>query len=231
MNAQTNILFNQNKDELQRHLREITEKETEKFLQAAQAFYDEERRSEDQCLVLINSMIKSLSSVIDAGDWDSSFFLKTTIKPLRKLLSEAEKMRGEISRVQGLEAIEEYQLQTGECKYYISLYQADGHDLSRWSMQLASIDKYTMGRPIYKNEEDVTRAIRRKLLQTSEGYAVIVMSESKVLGNEFADEKIDRFGFPLITFEQGDVKSTDVIEFVHGGQRYHYRNHLLIEKI
>lgn len=230
MSTQTNILFNQNKDDLRRYLREITEKETERFLQAAQSFYDEEHRSEEQCLTLLNSMIESLSNVIQAGDWDSSFFLKTTIKPLRKLLSDAEQMRSDLLRDQGLEEIAEYQLKDDEAKCYVSLYQADGHDLARWALQLGSIDKYTMGRPIYKNENDVVRAIRRKLLQTSEGYAVVVVKKEKMLGDAFEKEKTDRHGYPLIAVEHGELKSTDVIEFVHGGRRYHYHNQKLVEK-
>ena len=231
MGAQRNMMFEQNKEEVRRQLREFTEQETEKFLEAAQTFYDQERRTQDQCLELTNAMITAIDNVLAAGDWESSLFLKNTIKPLKQLQAQALGVRRELLREQGLEEIPEYELKANEKKFFVSLYQADGHDLNKWAAQLGSIDSYMTGRPIYKNETDIQRAIRHKLLQTAEAYAVIVVDQSKVLGGQFATEKKDRNGYALVTIEVNIVKAKDVIEFVHSGARYHYHNqHLILKK-
>lgn len=228
MSAPKSSMFDDNQNGERQQLRGAIEQEKEKFRQIAQIFYDAEQRTETQCIALTNAIVAAIDNVMSQGDWEESLFLKNTIKPLQHLRSEAIEVLQTLRREQGLEEIEEYRTEEHERKVYVSLYQADGHDMKKWALQLASIDRYIAGRPVYKNEQDVKNIIRQKLLQNSEAYVVVVVDASKILVNDFTSNKKDRNGFELLTIEQGVVKSADVKEFVHLGKRYHFYNQRLV---
>jgi len=223
-------LFEEPAEDINRHLRLAVEHSKQKFLEAAQAFYADGKRSENQCLNLTNAIIQAIDEVLAAGDWNKSLFLKSTIKPLNRLREEAMNVRSEMLNEQGSEAIPEYQLKANEIKIYISLYQAEGLDLHKWALQLSSIDRYVMGRPIYRHESEVKKIIRQKLAQHSEAYAVIAIDPNKILMQEFVAAKLDRQGFELLTLQVGAVDESRVVEFVHMGKRYHFNNRRLILK-
>ncbi|OGO92803.1 MAG: Dot/Icm secretion system protein IcmQ [Coxiella sp. RIFCSPHIGHO2_12_FULL_42_15] len=226
----THHVFHDDQEEVRKTLCEVVESEKERFLQLAQAFYDGGQRTEQQCLELTNAIVAAVDHVLQAGDWDSSLFLRNIIKPLREIRAKALQAQSELMRVQGLEEIGEYQLKANEVKIYISLFQAEGHDLQKWEAQLRSIHAYMAGRPVYKNEEDARKAVRQKILQTSEAYAIAVVDKAKILENDFGGKKTDRQGFELLTIQLGAVTSQFVVEFVHLGKRYHFYNQRLILK-
>lgn len=217
-------------ESVRKKLCEVVAQEKEKFLQLAQAFYDDGKRTEKQCIELTSAIITTVDNMLAAGDWDSSLFLRNTIKPLRELREQALHAQSELLRGQGLEEIGERSLEENEIKVYVSLYQAEGHDMQKWEGQIRSIHAYMAGRPIYKSEEEVKTVIRQKLLQISEAYAVAVIDKSKILANEFSMKKVDRQGFELMTIELGALSFANVIEFVHLGRRYSFYNQRLVLK-
>ena len=152
------------------------------------------------------------------------------VKPLHELQQQALVTQTQLLREQGVQAPEDYVLKEDEVKVYISLYQAEGHDMKKWELQLRSIESYTTGRPVYKNEDDVRKTIRQKVVQTSEAYAIAVVAKSKILANEFTAKKLDRSGHELLVIEALAIKPKDVIEFVHLNKRYHFYKQMLLEK-
>lgn len=223
-------VFSSDQEAIRKKLCEEVSREKMKFLELAQAFYDSSQRTEQQCLELAQSIIITVDNVLAAGDWGSSLFLKNMIKPLQELREHALQSKTELMCAQGLEEIPEYPLKEHETKIYISLFQAEGHDLAKWEAQLRSIHAYMAGRPIYKNEEEVRKTIRQKLMQTSEAYVVAVVDQAKILENEFPAKKMDRQGFELLTIQLGAVSPQSIIEFVHLGKRYHFYNQRLMPK-
>lgn len=215
---------------LRKELSDKVAEEQQKFLALTKQFYDAPVRSEKQALKISEAIINAIDNVINAGDWEDSLFLKNTIKPLHRLKEEVIETRNTLLKQQGMLEIQPYQLASDEIKVYISLYQADGHSLEKWEAQLASINSYMAGRPIYKNERDIKKTIRQKLLQTSEAYAVAVIKQSQVMDLGFAEVKMDRYGHELVTLENGVVNASNIIEFVHSDNVYHYQNQRLIKK-
>lgn len=230
MSAATGQLFPERTGDKAETLSRKVSQEQQKFLQLVQTFYDKEERSKQQALELSKEIIVAIDNIIKAGDWDDSLFLRTTIRPLRELRREVVATRDSLMEEQGLVEITEYQPAEDEVKVYVSLYQADGHNLQKWEAQLASIDCYMAGRPIYKNEADIKKTIRQKLLQMSEGYAVVLVKKNQLLSQGFDQRKTDRYGHELLTIESGVINSEKVIGFSHGGRNYFYHKQRLILK-
>lgn len=221
-------VFEENPELVRNRLREVVQLEKEKFLTLAEAFYKSHGRRDAQCLELTRAIIATVDAVMAAGHWKHSPFLRDTVKPLLDLQQQAQAMQTQLLRDQGEEAPEAYVLKGDEVKVYISLYQAEGHDMKQWELQLRSIDSYMMGRPIYKNEEEVRNLVRQKVVQTSEAYAVAVVPSSRLLANEFSAKKVDRRGCELLVVEALALKPSDVIEFVHLNKRYHFYKQTLV---
>lgn len=230
MSAATGQLFPERTDDKAETLSRKVSQEQQKFLELVQTFYDNEERSKEQALELTRAIIVAIDNIIGAENWDDSLFLRTTIKPLRELRKEVVETRDSLMEEQGLVEIVEYQLADDEVKVYVSLYQADGHNLKKWEAQLASIDCYMAGRPIYKNETDIKKTIRQKLLQMSEAYAVVVVKKEQLLSQDFEQTKTDRYGHELLTIESGAVSAEKVMGFSHGGRDYFYHKQRLILK-
>ncbi len=230
MKSTTGQLLRNSQSADRSHLSKAVDEQKKKFLALAQAFYDGSERTEAQALELTEAILEAIDNILKVEDWDSSLFLRSTIKPIRELREEVIATRNTLKEQQGLIEIAEYQLLDDETKVYVSLYQSDGHSLVKWEGQLASIDCYMAGRPIYKNEADIKKTIRQKLLQMSEAYAVVVVKKSAVMDQGFEAPKTDRYGHELLTLEQGILSSDKVIEFVHGGRAYHYRKQKLVLK-
>ncbi len=228
MKPATGQLFKRNQGVERHRLSQRVNEEQEKFLALAQAFYDSSQRTEKEALELTEAIITTIDNIIAAGDWEDSLFLRSNIKPLRQLKEEVLQTRKTLLEQQGMMEIQPYQVTEDEVKVYISLYQADGDNLPGWEAQLASIDCYMAGRPVYKSEADIKKAIRQKLLQTSEAYAVVVIKQSQLIENRFEAVKTDRYGHELVTLEAGIVDADKVIEFVHLGRLYHYRKNRLV---
>ncbi len=217
-------------EDLKRRLIECLEKEKDKFVTIAQAFY-QKQRSDASALALTKDIIETVDRVLAAGDWDDSLFLRSTIKPLKQIREEAMAVRDElIARDIKEDDIQEPELADDVIKLYVSLYQADGHDLKKWAAQLSSITSYMVGRPIYNKEQDIQSVMRQKLSQTSEAYAVIGIEAKKIITNEFSRGREDRWGHELVNVESGAVTPDNVVEFVHAGRRYHFRKQQLILK-
>lgn len=207
---------------LRSQLTDAVREEKAKFLALAESFYRQQERAEAQCLQLTEAIIATVERVMAAGDWQASSFMRNLAEPLQELARKAQETESQLQRARQHDAQAAQALQPDECKIYISLYQAEGHDLKKWEAQLRSVEAYLVGRPIYKNEADVRSMIRQKLVGVSEAYAVAVVPQKAIMANDFSAKKTDRNGFELLTVEPTVVGPENVIEFVHLNKRYHF---------
>src|SRR3990167_1083131 len=153
--------FDLKNEELKRHLIQCVDEEKKHFVQVAEEFYRLGRRTDDDYRKLCQAVINAIDQVLLANEWDTSLFLRNTLKPLRNIRDQAFELQKRLG-----EKIEtgyvEPMLAENITKLYISLYQTNGHDLKQWALQLGSLSSNMIGRPIYQHEEDVIKIIRTK---------------------------------------------------------------------
>lgn len=218
-------------DELKRHLLACVDAEKVDLSQVAEKFYAQHTTdtSEQKALdiseqkTFCQAVIDSVDRVLEAGDWDSSLFLRNTAKPLKKLREQAEQLLKQIDHTQAPEAAyRQKALADDDVRLYISLFQANGGDLKQWALQLRSIRSHLLGRPVYENEEDVQKIVRQKTNRLSEAYVAVVVKKTAVLSEPFRAPRLDRNGNTLVTLKDGAVSVDNIVEFVHGGKQYQF---------
>jgi intracellular multiplication protein IcmQ len=225
-NLASSARFDLKNEELKRHLVECVNEKKRNFVQLAEKFYHLNRRADTDYRQLCQSIIATIDQVLTTDDWETSLFLRNTLKPLRKLRDQAQ----ELLIVMGDDVKTSYvaaPLAPNATKLYISLYQANGHDLKQWAAQLASLSSYMIGRPIYANEADVIQIIRTKLSQLSEAYVVVAVDRDKIITDSQSRARKDRLGHVLISLLPDAIASDKIVEFVHQGKHYAYRDQQL----
>ena len=229
-----NFTFSVQKDikneQLKQLLLQCVDKEKDQFTRLANNFYNASHRSDDHYLDLCNAIIAAVDGVLNASDWDSSLFLRNTIKPLKKIRDHALELRQALGGDGSLAAPQKNATTLAKncVKLYVSLYQANGHDLKKWANQLNSIASHMTGRPVYQGEAEVKKIIRAKYAQISEAYAVVSVDQSNIISNEHATPRKDRFDSILVSLVPGAVVRDNILEFVHQGKRYYFHNDQLL---
>lgn len=214
-------------DELKRQLSTYLEEREGEILKVAGNFYTA-KRTDQNYVALCQKIVKMVDDILAAGDWESSLFLRNTIKPLKEIRQEAVELLEELL-VEGVgKGLTLPELSENTAKVYVSLYQARGDDLASWEAQLASLDKFMVGRPIYSAEEEIRQATRFKTAQSNEAYAVVALDKSKIIASDPFKVRKDRLGNFVISVVEGSVSAENVLEFVHAGKRYYFRNNRLI---
>ena len=230
----SNFTFTVRKDvkneQLKQLLIQCVDEEKSKFIKMADDFYNVDRRSDKNYLDLCNAIIDAADGVLNAGDWETSLFLRNTIKPLKKIREQALKLRQELDGDAQHQNLVTPQVGENCIKLYVSLYQANGHDMKRWADQLSSLSSYMTGRPVYQNKQDVIKAIRLKLAQTSEAYVVVSVDKSKIIDNDYGKPRKDRLDSTLMNLVPGAISSDNIIEFVHQNKNYYFYNQQFLLK-
>lgn len=223
LSAKTDLQGDQAKQSLIQHM----EKEKAKVMVFMENFYNQTRRTEASHIELCQNVIKTVDSVLAAGDWDDSLFLRNAIKPLRQIRDEAQLVLGELKHQGAEESFELPSVPENRLELYVSLYQAEGYDLRKWAAQLDSLPNHMVGRPVYADEDNVKGMIRKKSAQAAEAYVVIEVDQDQVIPGV---QQQDRLGSPLVALMEGAVSVAHIREFVHMGQRYYFKNHRLVPK-
>ncbi len=190
--------------------------------QAIDDFYNLPRRTDNDYMTLTQTIVNTIDDILSLGDWDSSAFLRTTIRPLRDRRDRALKVLDVMKAQQNEKPARE--LTEADCKVYISLYQTDGHNLDLWEQQLQSLPAYIQGRPIYRDELEVEKMIRSKPNPAVEAYAVIVVKKADLVTSMGFRRHIDKTGTALVNLHPGAVLVENVLELVHQQKRYEWNN-------
>ena len=214
-------------------LLQVLQDENAKMNELSESFYAQTVFTPEQDMSYCQRIVTAVDRVLSAGDWETSLFLRNTIKPMKAMREQAletiallQSQMGKSEKVNALILEEEQRF------VYLSLFQAKGDDLTVWARQLRSIQRHLSGRPIYENEEDVQSALRLTgmLASANQAYVVLVITDDMIEPvDPFADaERRDRHGKPLIALKSGVISSEDIVEFVHEKKRYRFVNGRLI---
>ena len=204
--------------------------ENQHILAAIEKFHAQHTRHETGALHALEELITAFDRVIVAGDWESSLFLRNTIKPLKAMREEARQLRQQLLGNLETAAVITPDLKPGMVRVYISIFQQKAHNFKDWEAQLRSLPQYIIGRPIYRDETAVQQALRAKLVQTSDAYVSVGVAETAIQTGEFHPSQIDKQGNALLQLMPGSVKSEHILEFVYQDKRYVFIEGKLIEK-
>ena len=214
--------------DLKKKLLECLDTEARQFSEAARAYFDKPNLSKEDRVGLLTAVITAIDHVLEAGDWNDSLFLRNTIKPLMAIKAEAIE---ELDHLQVKAMEKSVAVQTAsdnEMEVYISLFQSDGYNINKWAMQLRSLDRYVVGRPIYASEADIEKRIRLRNAGINEAYVVVIVKKSDVQSDQFAAPLKDQFDHQLILLKEVALKNGRIIAFIHQGRRYHFADGQLI---
>src|SRR3990167_9768701 len=214
---------------LKKQLLECLDKEAREFSDFARQFFSKETLSKEDKAGLLNAVITAFDHVMSGGDWESSLFLRNTIKPLIAIKTEAEL---ELSKLKIKASEQSASIQTlseDETTVYISLFQSDGYNINKWAMQLRSLDRYIVGRPVYQNEADIEKRIRLRAAAANEAYVAVIVKKMDVQFDPFAAPLKDQFDHSLLLLKETALKHGRIIAFVHQGIRYHFVDGQLVK--
>jgi intracellular multiplication protein IcmQ len=210
-------------DALKKTLLDAVKQENVNFSEIAESFYAGPAQTDADHLATLNDLIEMVDRLLEAGDWDDSLFLHNTVKPLKVLREQAQQTIDFIQYGNQQASNEVLSLATDMTMVYISLYQGQGDDLQRWEMQLRSLPRYILGRPIYETEEGVQKLIRLKTVKTCEAYVKVAIAKSATQQDGLVLKRTDRHGTALVNLMPGAVKTQNILEFVCQGKRYYWR--------
>src|SRR5437867_2048280 len=75
--------------DLKKKLIDCLNKESQQFSDIISAYLSKEKLSKEDRESLLQSVVTVVDQVLSAGDWDSSLFLRNTLKPLQAIKEEA----------------------------------------------------------------------------------------------------------------------------------------------
>lgn len=215
----------ENREQLLKQL----EIEKPNIVAAIEQFY-ESARTEAGSLTALSEVTSALDRVINLGDWETSTFLRNAVKKLKKMREEAWKLSMQLQGKTEEEKIELPQLEAGMTPVYISIFQHKAHNYKDWEYQLNNLPQYVFGRPIYREEKAVQQSIRTKLMQNSDAYVCVGVTEKAIQIEEFHPSSQDKWGNRLLQLISGAVRKENILEFVYMNKRYYFVNNKLIEK-
>ncbi|HLD16991.1 MAG TPA: Dot/Icm secretion system protein IcmQ [Coxiellaceae bacterium] len=207
----------------------VLQREEEVLDQLSHEFYNSPRKDNELSQKVSTGILTIINRILEAGDWDTSLFLRNTIKPIRKLKEEILAATAATGSDQAAKNPLE-QLRESQQAVYISLYLAGGHDLKSWERLLKNLPRYVQGRPVYEKEESVQRLIRSKADPSADSYVVVAIRKQDILApSSYTGTVVDRLDQPLLTLKEGAIQAEGIVEFVHLGQRYRFDRGRLIE--
>lgn len=213
-------------DELKRKLIQYVAQGRDTFSEHAKQFFNQNNRSEASYYELNEAIIDTVDEILSAEPWgDSSLFLRNVVKPLKEIRDQALAMREHFSGIP-TENLTLPALDANSCFVYVSLFQHAGNDIKQWQSQLNSIQSHLSGRPLYAKEDQAQHAIRQKLNQTSEAYAIIMMDQNFLRITEEA--RTDRYNIPLVSVAPQAITAESIVGFVHLGKRYRFLDGQLV---
>lgn len=172
--------------------------------------------------VIARDLIQALNKLLDAGDWDTTLFLKANKKRLLDLRGRAEAVLEQIAVQKATQKIKTREAPPGCKMVYVSLFQAESTNLVKWQNIIKTLEKYSASRPVYLEEEHVRALIRNKADPTKEGYVVTYVREKDIVKPYLGKKIQDRYGHELITLREFAIHLDDIVEFVHANKRYQY---------
>jgi intracellular multiplication protein IcmQ len=207
---------------VRRQLLADIEKENAFFVQKLHEFSKDNKKAKEDYINLAQSVIAAIDNILGRADYEESLFLRNAIRPLKRIREQASDLLVQCDNQQKSKGYLAPILQKDMLPVYIHLFQSQGHDLESWAQLLRSLGRYVLGRPVYKQEEDVKSVIRAKMSNEQEGYVKVAVPAALLEVSNNASPRSDRFGNALVTLPAGIIDTQHILEFVHGKKRYHF---------
>ena len=184
-------------------------------------------QGEDRALAAqyCQKVIDCVDTIEAAGDWESSLFLRNIIKPIKQVREDAQALLAELADAVVTQASLRSGITENQQLLFISLFQAKGNDMAGWQLQLRSIDRYWVGRPVYEEESCCQKVLRIKDNTQNEAYAAVIVDKEMIQSSgEFDVERKDRYGNILVMLKPNAITADQVIEFFHEKKRYSFKD-------
>lgn len=214
--------------DLKKKLLECLDQEARQFSEVARSYFVKDHLSKEDKKGMLTAVINTVDHVLAGGDWNCSLFLRNTIKPLMAIKTEAELELSRLEMKAEEKAIIIQAATDNEVEVYISLFQSDGYNIGKWAMQLRSLDRYIVGRPIYQNQGDVEKRIRLRAAGGNEAYVAVIVKKTDIQLDAMAPLK-DQFEHPLCLLKELALRNGRIVAFVHQGIRYYFVDGQLIK--
>lgn len=177
-----------------------------------------------KCIEIIKQSLNSIERILQVSESEGSLFLRNTIKPIRSWYEQLLKLENVILKENKLVVVVP-PIPENMIPVYISLFQAEGLNLAKWSMQVRSLAAYVQGRPIYSDQDQVLKLIRSKIDDSYDAYVVVAVKPEKIINSA---SRLDKQGNQLLTLQDHAIESKNIIEFVHQGKHYCFIENQLI---
>jgi Dot/Icm secretion system protein IcmQ len=178
-----------------------------------------------------DQLVLAIDEAITKGRWESSLFLKNTLKQLQTLRAHIIKELGEeddaVVTTDSAQAMLLLTEREGYERIYIALYQSESDNLDRWFSTIKMLTGYSMSRPVYRSEEEVRHMIREKQTK-SDAYVIVWVKQADILPSYSGVPLKDRWGYELLTIKEGAVRSENIVMFVYNDTRYRLTHQSLL---
>jgi intracellular multiplication protein IcmQ len=181
--------------------------------------------SHDKIRETAEKVYKALQQAVEQGPWQATTLLKAVGKELKSLQDRFQALL--VTQDPPSSATSTKPCTTTEV--FISLYQAQGENLSTWQNLLTNLSKLWFNRPVYQKESDARTFLNRNSRTLQHAYVAITVNLEDIL--EIHDNhSVDRLGLPLITLKETAVKPENIIKFVHGSGEYKWLHNFLVKE-
>lgn len=170
------------------------------------------------------SILRALNKAIEQGPWESSNFLRMLGKKLVTLRDGLLDQLGsrEFSFQQRGDDSTSVQLTEAQQPVYISLYSANGENLTSWERILANLPRQMISRPIYANEEHIKEALRLKLNKLNDAYVTAYINKTDIINIPADRVLVDKQGNPLLSLKDNSLTLSNIIYFTHPFGTYRF---------
>ena len=220
-----------NRENLRQSLLQKITNATECLEQSARQF-DAEDASIEERSQFNEKVIQMLEHVLDAAkpQEKESLFIRNLVKPFHKYHQEAITLREELASERSSQGYTRRLLSDNEALVFVSLYQLDGYDLSRWQNQIQDLLRFNVARPVYSDEKAINKVIRAKTSRTSEGYLVVAIDKSGIIPSDDVEVSDIEQGpeASLIRLSETAIKRGELLEFIHLSRHYRVEDKKLI---
>jgi intracellular multiplication protein IcmQ len=188
-------------------------------------------------------ILHALDSTIEKGPWEKSIFLGTIGKKLKDIrfnfknrlrfldpgFEETDKEQAAAAQSSSSSNVSAAipQPADDQIEAYISLYNVDGGNITKWEKILISLDKQVVTRPIYATEQAARASIRAKAVRKNDAYAAFYLSKADIITPKDGKPPLDRQGNPLLVLKDLAVKVPNITRFCHESGIYLFRNNSL----
>jgi intracellular multiplication protein IcmQ len=188
-------------------------------------------------------VLKALDNTIETGPWGKSVFLGAIGKKLKEIrFNFKNRLRfldpgfEELGEEQNLLKKEVLSIENNsepakktdhQEEVFVSLYNADGINLEKWTKLLLSLDQQVVTRPVYGSENDIRNVLRTKTNSKNDAYAIFYVNKSDIIAPRDGKPPTDRTGNTLLILKNNALKKENFIHFCHESGIYILKNNTL----